>query len=106
MVTSPQGLRSTSCGATKSLTAAVNESEERLLRYADANPLQSPLPTMPAPVRSIAASPNVRASSVRGAPGATGSDTEALLIDASKLPVSWWAELLSQHGSLFDASHW
>src|SRR3954452_2133493 len=54
----PQLLTFTGTGAMKSLRAEVNESDERLLRYAEPNE-SHPLPKIAA--RLIDASPNVRA---------------------------------------------
>src|SRR5262245_17660834 len=66
MMISAQVLSEMCTGAMKSLTADVNESDDRDLTYADENGAQSPGATIPAAVRSMAASPNVNARAVPG----------------------------------------
>src|SRR4051812_16088761 len=60
MTAGSQLLRLMCVGRMKSFTAELKESDERLFRYADANPLHPPAVTRPASVRLTAASPNVR----------------------------------------------
>ena len=58
MITEPQLLMFTGSGAMKSFNAAVNESDERLFRYAD--PKESQESGSKTRARSMDASPNVR----------------------------------------------
>src|SRR5215217_3448779 len=94
-----QLLISTGAGAMKSLSAAVNESEDRLFRYAEPKDLHTAGSSTPAASRSIAASPNVRGLSV--AP-VYGSTTGAVLtLPTASVPR---ALTLLQQGREFDAS--
>src|SRR5262245_20833074 len=58
MTTVPQLLMFTGTGATKSLTSAVNDVDERLFRNTEPNASQTPGWKTPAAVRLMAASPN------------------------------------------------
>src|SRR4029077_18137717 len=101
----PQLLMFTATGATKSLTSAVNEADERLLRKALPKASQTPGGKTPAPVRLMAVSPKVSAASVRGALGAIGSVTATVLMAPSELAevrLMW----LPQHGSELLEKHW
>src|SRR2546428_6869063 len=105
MVMVPQLLMLTATGATKSLTSAVNEAEERLFRNALPNALHTPGGNTPAPVRLMDASPKVLVANVRGALGAIGSVTETVLIAPSELAevrLMW----LPQQGSALLEKHW
>src|SRR6516162_9006146 len=106
IVIAPQLLMFTGTGATKSLSSAVNDAEERLLRNALPNASQVPGGNTPAAVRLMAVSPKVSACRVRGALGAIGSLTLSRLftapIESVPLRVSW----LPQHGRLLAEKHW
>src|SRR5437588_12599643 len=67
MVIVPQLPRFTGCGATKSLTSAVKEGEERLFRKALPKAVHVPAENTPAAVRLTAASPKVPAGRGMGA---------------------------------------
>src|SRR5258708_7188171 len=101
----PQLLMFTGTGATKSLTSAVNEADERLFRNALPNALQTPGGNTPAPVRLMAVSPKVFAANVRGAFGAIGSITLPGLMAPSEL-AELRLMLFPQQGSELLAKHW
>src|SRR6266508_3195939 len=84
IVTRPQFEMFTGTGATKSLTSAGNEADERLFRNALPNALQVPCGKTPEPVRLIAASPNVSAAKLRGLFGGIGSVTVPVLMAPSE----------------------
>src|SRR5213080_2669793 len=71
-----------------------------------ANGLQAPAGKTFAPVRSIAASPKVRAGSVRGAPGLMGSVTLTELTAPSAKPAADRLTRLPQHGTELAEKHW
>src|SRR5579859_814616 len=102
MVMVPQLLMFTGIGATKSLTSAVNEAEERLFRKALPKASQTPGGKTPAVVRLIAVSPKVRPGSV--APE-IGSVTVTLLMAPSEL-AELRATWLPQHGRELLEKHW
>src|SRR5215472_17925690 len=109
IVIAPQLLMFTGTGATKSLTSEPNDAEARLLMNALPNASQVPGGNTPAPVRSIAVSPNCRAGTGLmwlGEPGKSGSVTESRLltapIESVPLRISW----LPQQGSLLLEKHW
>src|SRR6266545_3627714 len=102
MVMVPQLLMLTGRGATKSLTSAGKEAEERLFRKPLANASQV-LPKTPAAVRLIAASPKV--SPGRLTP-AIGSVTVEVLTAPSANPAAERFTRLPQHGSELLEKHW
>src|SRR6266498_2624128 len=100
----PQLLMFTGTGATKSLTSEVNEAADRLFRNTLPKDLQVPGGITPAPVRLMAASPNVFATRLRGAFGGMGSVTVVELTAPSEfaeLRVTW----LPQHGTELALKH-
>src|SRR6266487_315642 len=96
----------TETGATKSLTSAGNDADERLLRNALPNASQVPGGKTPAAVRLIAASPKVSAGRVLGALGAIGSVTAPTLFTAPIELVLFRFTWLPQHGRLLLEKHW
>src|SRR6266545_1547683 len=102
MVMVPQLLMLTGRGATKSLTSAGKEADERLFRKPLANASQV-LPKTPAAVRLIAASPKV--SPGRLTP-AIGSVTVEVLTAPSANPAADRFTRLPQHGSALLEKHW
>src|SRR6266511_6031499 len=103
MLTVPQLVMFTGCGATKSLTSAGNDAEERLLRNTLPNASQVPAGKTPDEVRLTAASPNVPAGRV--AP-LIGSRTETLLTAPSAKPAALRFTRLPQHGTELAEKHW
>src|SRR5690349_19815788 len=100
----PQLLMFTGIGATKSLTSAVNEADERLFKKVLPNASQTPAGKTPAVVRLIAASPKVSPGSVMLG-FAIGSITVPLLMAPSELlelRITW----LPQQGSELLEKHW
>src|SRR6266496_1730776 len=102
----PQLLMWTGCGATKSLTSAGNDADERLFRNALPNASQVPGGKTPAAVRLIAASPKVSAGRVLGALGAIGSVTAPTLFTAASELVRCRFTWVPQHGRLLLEKHW
>src|SRR6266516_786415 len=82
MLTVPQLEMFTGTGATKSLTSAGNDADERLLRNALPKASQTPGGKTPTAVRLMAVSPNVNAGRLLGALGAIGSVTASRLLTA------------------------
>src|SRR6266496_5848070 len=99
IVTWPQLEMFTGTGATKSLTSAGNAADERLFRNTLPKASQTPGPNTPAPVRSIAVSPNRNAPTLL-VPAWNGSVTASRLLTA---PIEFVALRLMwspQHGNL------
>src|SRR5215216_4549322 len=99
----PQLLMLTDWGATKSLTSAGNEAEERLLRKALPNASQVPAGKTPAAVRLTAASPKVPAGRLALA---IGSFTVTALTAPSAKPAAERFTRLPQQGSELPEKHW
>src|SRR6516225_1642170 len=102
---SPQLLMFTGTGATKSLSSAVNDAEERLLRNALPNASQVPGGNTPAAVRLMAVSPKVSAGTLL-VPGRVGSVTASRLFTAPIESVPLRTSLLPQHGRVLAEKHW
>src|SRR6266705_4477949 len=103
IVTWPQLLMFTGIGATKSLTSAGNDEDERLFRNVLPNASQVPAGNTPAAVRLIAASPNNPAVRL---PPAIGSLTVPVLTAPSAKPAAARFTRLPQQGSAFAEQHW
>src|SRR5215475_14305660 len=99
----PQLLMFTGCGATKSLTSAGNDADDRLLRNALPNATQAPGGNTPAAVRLTDASPKVRAGSVTPA---IGSVTVVVFTAPSASPAALRSIRFPQHGNAFAEKHW
>src|SRR5215216_2394410 len=99
----PQLLMLTDWGATKSLTSAGNEAEERLLRKALPNASQVPAGKTFAAVRLTAASPKVLAGRLTLA---IGSVTVTVLTAPSAKPAAERLTRLPQHGRALVEKHW
>src|SRR6266540_187698 len=93
----------TGCGATKSLTSAGKDLDERLLRNVLPNAVQVPAGKTPAAVRLTAASPKVPAGRLTLA---IGSVTVTELTAPSANPAAERFTRLPQQGSEFFAKHW
>src|SRR6266536_2874681 len=103
MMILPQLEMFTGCGATKSLTSAGNDADERLLRNALPNAAQVPAGKTPAAVRLTDASPNSLAGRLTFA---IGSVTVPLLTAPSAKPAALRLTRLPQHGRAFAEKHW
>src|SRR5918995_3566301 len=103
MITVAQLLRFVDAGAMKSLSAAVNESEDRLFRYALPNDVHVPVPPVRAS-KSSCASPNVRGE-IAPSPSASAAKIDVVLIDPVALPAAVRFALVLQQGAALDASH-
>src|SRR5262252_3693793 len=102
----PQLLMFTGTGATKSLTSAGNDADERLFRNALPKASQVPGGKTPAAVRLIAVSPKVFRPRDRGALGAIGSVTASRLLTAPIESLLFRFTWLPQHGRLLLEKHW
>src|SRR5262249_58355018 len=98
----PQVVMFTGCGATKSLTSAGNDADERLFRNALPNARQVPAGNTPAAVRLTAASPKVSAGRV---PPAIGSLTPTVLTAPSAKPAALRSTRLPQQGRALAEKH-
>src|SRR5437870_842830 len=103
---SPQLLMVTGTGATKSLTSAVKEADERLFRKTLPKALQIPAGNTPAAVRLMAASSKVSAGRLLGALGGIGSVTVVELTWPSAKPAALRLTRLPQQGSELLEKHW
>src|SRR6266496_6127925 len=106
MLTVPQLEMFTGTGATKSLTSAGNDADERLLRNALPKAVQVPEGKTPAAVRFIAVSPNLSAPMLFGALGPIGSVTAPMLLTAPIESLLFRFTWLPQHGRLLLEKHW
>src|SRR5947207_1855220 len=106
MVIVPQLPMFTGCGATKSLTSAVKEGEERLFRKALAKAVHVPVENTPAAVRLTAASPKVPTGRVMGALESIVSVTVVELTAPSAKPAALRSTRLPQQGSEGLEMHW
>src|SRR6266545_7214541 len=103
MMIRPQLEMFTGCGATKSLTSAGNDADERLFRNVLPNAVQTPGGNTPAAVRLTAASPKVPAGRDTLA---IGSVTVTALTAPSAKPAAPRSMRLPQQGSAFAEKHW
>src|SRR5438034_93531 len=94
---------STGCGATKSLTSAGNDADERLFRNALPSASQVPAGKTPAADRLIAASPKVPPGRLTFA---IGSVTVVLLTAPSANPAALRFTRLPQPGTELAEKHW
>src|SRR5439155_19947263 len=106
MVIVPQLPMFTGCGATKSLTSAVKEGEERLFRKALPKAVHIPVGNTPAAVMLTAASPKVPAGRVMGALESIVSVTVVELTAPSAKPAALRSTRLPQQGSEGLEMHW
>src|SRR5688500_14948295 len=97
-----QRLMSTGIGAMKSFSAAVNESDERLFRYAAPNASHAPGPSWSAELRSIAASPKPWLTT--GTPAMGSKTPKPSLTAPSAAPLVLRSRRTPQHGSMLLAS--
>src|SRR6266516_1859949 len=98
IVTWPQLLMFTGTGATKSLTSAGNDADERLFRNALPKASQVPGGKTPAAVRLMAASPNLNAPMLFAVFDTNGSVTAPRLLTAPIEFVLFRFTWLPQHG--------
>src|SRR6266567_6530038 len=105
MMIVPQLLMLTGTGATKSLTSAGNDADERLFRNALPKASQVPWGKTPAAVRLMAASPNLSAPTLF-VPGCNGSVTAPRLLTAPSESPLFRFTWLPQQGRLLLEKHW
>src|SRR5262245_13900374 len=103
MMTEPHWPTLMVSGAMKSFTAAVNESDARLLRYALPNEKQWPGPP-PRAARLTSASPNVRALKAPR-PSESAAEIGNVLIAPVASPDVVRFTFVPQHGTALFASH-
>src|ERR1700746_3703869 len=106
MLTAPQLEMFTGTGATKSLTSAGNDADERLFRKTLPKASQVPAGKTPAAVRLMAVSPNLSAPMLFKPPGANGSVTASRLLTAPIEFVPFSVSWLPQQGSALLEKHW
>src|SRR6266567_9648131 len=105
MMIVPQLLMLTGTGATKSLTSAGNDADERLFRNALPKASQVPGGKTPAAVRLMAVSPNLNAPTLF-VPDWNGSVTAPRLLTAPIESVPFSVTWLPQQGRLLLEKHW
>src|SRR5512143_3979634 len=105
IVTVPQLLMFTGTGATKSLTSAGNDDEERLFRNVLPKASQVPAGNTPADVRLMAASPNLNAPMLFATFDTNGSVTALRLLTAPIEFVPFRTISSPQHGNELAAKH-